>query len=256
MFASSNPASQYAGYLDAANHSIGFDEDGFPVPIANFPYNSLDPETTAPNTVSIDAPASAFAEVLSWILASDNLEFASAKAAALSTLLNPTGRYRSLAAVARASGCTRSLLSKALLDLRDRFNIKQNFRGNLIRGNCSKAQHALVDEGRHASTKTKNTRDMNAQQARLKFRTLDAACSEIERLTKVTSPTPPAQTAPLTTAVKASVSKSVVAPVSKPALQLSDLTRAELLEAMDLANSEGDGEMTKVLYAEVCRRRN
>jgi len=269
MFASTNSLGDHhvGEYLDAANRRIGF-EDNVPTPITYFPFDALDPQPENPDTISIDQAASAFSEVLSWILASQSFEYAGAKAAALSVLLDPTGRYRSLGAVAREANCSRALLSKAILELRDRFGIKQNFRGNLLRSNCRQAQAEALKTGRHCSFHRSDLRknrnvstgdDMNPS-ARSRLKTLDAACLKVEELEKqletLRNTKPLTQTAPPTKVATVTIPKPAVAPALRPTLQLSDLNRAELLEALDLANGEGDGEMVKTLYAELNRRRN
>jgi hypothetical protein len=56
-----------------------------------------------------------------------------------------------------------------------------------------------------------------------------------------------------------SISKPVIAPATKPALaaapEIGDLSRKELLECLDVANSNGDREMVATLYRELQRRR-
>jgi hypothetical protein len=131
-------------------HEVGLEAGVGLVPVTNFNYDIFDVPSENPDSISIDQATSAFSEILSWILASDSFEHAGAKAAALSVLLDPTGKFRSLGAVARVAGCSRALLSKALLELRDRFKLGQNFRGTLIRQNCAGAQRRLVEAGNHA----------------------------------------------------------------------------------------------------------
>ena len=93
------------------------------------------------------------------------------------------------------------------------------------------------------------------QSAKSRFPTLDKATDEISRPEQQLASRGTNQT---TTAAKVTIAtapKPVIAPTNKPAPQLGDLNRAELLEALDLANSEGDSQMVATLYAELNRRR-
>src|SRR5262249_1136828 len=157
MSASHSPLINYEGYRDRSDglhpHAS---EDGSRVPFTNFDFSVLDPQPETGDTVPIDQATGAFSEILAWALASDSLEHAAAKIAALSVLLDPTGKFRSLGAVAREANCSRALLSKALLELRDRFKLGQNFRGNLLRDHCRQAQRDLLAAGRHSSQTRKN----------------------------------------------------------------------------------------------------
>ena len=71
-----------------------------------------------------------------------------------------------------------------------------------------------------------------------KFRTLDAALGEIERLQSPTS----------------SVQMAFKPAVKPPTLQ--ELSIAEIQTAMDISNQRGDSAMVATLYAELNRRRN
>jgi hypothetical protein len=94
---------------------------------------------------------------------------------------------------------------------------------------------------------------VNAQEIRQKFRTLDAAVSEIERLHKAGNPAQPAaKTATAATAPKA---PGLPAIPPSPAPKLSDLSREEITEAMDICNRQGDTDTLAVLYRELQERR-
>jgi hypothetical protein len=79
---------------------------------------------------------------------------------------------------------------------------------------------------------------MDASEIRQKLNSLDKAVTEIERLTKGSSP---AQTA----------TKS-----ASKAPTLEELSIPEIKAAMEIANHQGDREMVSTLYTELNRRRN
>jgi hypothetical protein len=201
--------------------------------------------------------------ILDWIGRSRDFGFGGAKAAALATLLGcGNSPFRNLSQIARAAGISRATLSKAILDLRDSDGIR--FAGGKMdsaREIYRQTQFELVRLGKHASVKTKKPRNegekMN-QKVKAEFKTLDAATDEIGRLRKeltaktvsqpvirstttpkpVVSPQYPAKPAPVTTAPK-----------------LSELSNAEITEAMDICNREGDTETLSMLYRELNTRR-
>jgi hypothetical protein len=149
MFASRTPVAMYEDGL----HSIAR-EDGALVPTIDFDFAGLDPQQPEP-MIPVSQAASAVARILDWATELDNLRCNGARIAALSTLLNPTGRYRSLAAIARDANISRAIVSRWLLDLKDRYGIKVSLRGSLIRENCRQAQLASVKKGTHASRYTR-----------------------------------------------------------------------------------------------------
>jgi hypothetical protein len=248
MFAPNTSAAHHAGCRDVRAELGDFDDHLHPLALENgsivgrvdFDYSLLD-GANPEDSVTVSKASSAFSEILGWIIGkSDDLKNAGARAASLGVLLNPRGRYRSLAAVARDSDLSRAIISQWLLELRDAHQIKMNLRGSEIRSNCREAQNRAVQNGRHSSTKTRKIPNMNAQQIRKQFRTLDAAVTEIERLNKTQSSTQ---------STSATKTPGATAP------QLGDLNQQEIMEAMDLASKSGDREMLRLLYSELNARR-
>jgi hypothetical protein len=103
---------------------------------------------------------------------------------------------------------------------------------------------------------------MNAQEIRKKFRTLDAAVTEIERLSKTQSQAP-TQSVTTTVASQKPVAARTIQkpPASSPRPpspsppKLSDLNQTELVQVLDLANARGDRDLVARVYGELNERR-
>jgi hypothetical protein len=180
----------------------------------------------------------------SYVPANRNFVNSGGRASALSLLLGLNERHGSLAAIAREANTSRAIVSRWLLQLRDEFKIGLSMRGSLIRDNCRLAQRSAVAEGRHSSVTRKTPDNMNASEIRKKFRTLDQARAEIERLQN------PGNSSSTGTASKMPLAQ---APPSAP--RLEDLSRRELTEILDVAHRRGDQALVATVYAELQKRR-
>jgi biotin operon repressor len=222
-------------------HQVGTDENDAVCQVVDFDYSALDPAEPEP-TIRVSLAASGLVRVLAWILRSHDLRLAGARAASIMALLDPVNSpFRNLSQIARSVGISRAALSKAILQLRDNDGVR--FAGGKMdssREIYRQAQLELVRTGRHASTKTRKTANMNVSEARKKFRTLHQAVNEIERLTTAQSSTPAQE------GEKRSL-YGYVAP--------EQMTLAQLKEQLDLANRAGDRQQIATLYTEILNRR-
>jgi hypothetical protein len=167
--------------------------------------------------------------------------------------------------ISRASGVHRATLNAALHSLFDAHEIAfciGKLNPTRSRQAYSEAAHRSIAAGRHASQRKRTQKineedDMNSyQQVREKFRTLDQACTEIERLqqqidsrvtTAATTATgPPKQRAPV------AIPRT---PQKPPPPSISDLSREEIVQCLDAANRSGDQELVGRLYNELQERR-
>jgi hypothetical protein len=269
MSASANtPANNHAGYCNIGDHvhELGT-EDGKLVPICT-PFQA-DPGSE-PHVPMPDV-ASGFSTIVHWICSAKELNMVAARALTLQTWLDPVGaQFRSLNQIAEHCAVTRAALSKAVLVFRDEHNIGLTIgRLESSRAVFRQAQRIAFQNGTHSSQTRKNRKpqfnegnDMTASEIRQKFRTLDAAVTEIERLQKTQSstatqsPTTAAATPkPVATprpAQKPPASSRVTSP-SPP--KLSDLNQQELVQVLDVANARGDRELVARVYGELNERR-
>jgi hypothetical protein len=273
MFAPNTPVTHHAGYHDVGDHvhAIGVENDSV-TPVTGFDWNAVESLPPSGTSIPVDQAVERFGALLDWLWCDHAT--AAFKLAALRCLLDPVqGEFRSLAAIAREANLSRAAVSGWISELRDQFGLRMNFRGSNVGRNCRAAQLAAVASGTHAARKTKgNPRGlsynqdhrMNQKEIRQKFRTLDAAVTEIERLSKTQSPAP-AQSPPGTTT--AASPKIVVSPrpTQKPPSvtlspspsppKLADLTARELTEVMDVAHRAGNQQLVQEAYAELNERR-
>jgi hypothetical protein len=241
------------------------------VPVTHFNYDLID-GNQAEASVSMSEVSCAFVRLLDWCLQNQDLKSAGAKLAALQTFLDPVhAQFSTLAEIGRAGGFSRSLVCHWLMRARDACGIGLNLRGPDARRNCSEAQRLAAQNGHHSSNfRRKNSTgagapeshegaDMN-QSVKERFRTLDAATDEIARLETqlATRQSKPAVTSTtITTTIKAAPKAPGPPNASpKPAPALGDLSDLELKAALDLSNRAKDADTTKLLYDELCRRRN
>jgi len=231
-------------------------DDGMPVRVTQFDFDALDPEV--PSLVPIDTIAAGFIKILAWVQGGAESKSAGARLGALQVLLDPVhGRYRSLAEVSREFGISRAALSKALIDLRDDYGIRMGLQLPSGRQNCAAAQKLALQNGTHASNKTRRNHKMN-QSAKTRYPTLDKASDRIAelegQLEKARTAKPVAQTATTVT-----TPKPAVAPATKPAPaaapRLSDLNRSELVEVLDEASRTGNQQLVAKVYSELNARR-
>jgi hypothetical protein len=193
-----------------------------------------------------------FTEILAWITSAQDFTGAGARAHSLATVLNPIdSRFRNLSAISRASGVHRATLNKSLHNLLDTHGVQLCV--GKLQGSREKyraAQLAAVAAGTHASNFTRKNhraaapeteKPMNADQPK----TLDAAKQRIKELEAQLAGRGGNQTG-----------KTTTKPAAATGPQLADLSDLELKEALDLAAHSKDAEMTKIIYSEVCRRRN
>jgi hypothetical protein len=225
-------------------------EGGIFVRTVPFDYGSL--EEKPENMVPIAEVASGLVKILDWCTESKDFHSTGAKIHALRVMLDPiNGKFRNLSALARASGLSRGTLSKALITLRDRYELGM-IAGKLngSRAAYSEAQRVAVLRGRHSSIFTKKSgvskapqeiKIMTSSQIRNQYNTLSKAVDRIEQLesqlTQLRTAKPVAQTAPL----------SVVAP---------QRTLEEITKQLDEANHRGaDPDEIKSLYRELVKVR-
>jgi hypothetical protein len=218
--------------------------------LVDFAWDHVEQMPGGASLISVDQAVARFSELLSWAWCDP--ETSRYKLDALRCLLDPVEGPRNLAEIARSADSSRATVSKWVVELRDRFKIRMNFHGSAVRERCRQAQNNLVTAGRHASTKTKKRVQfhegevgMNQYQTiRARLKTLDQAVNEVCRLESELAARPAQNTV-----------KPATAPAPQP-LQASDLSDAELREALRLANTAGNSSVVRICYNEVNRRRN
>ena len=148
-------------------------EDGHLTRSYNFSFDEVDRnlgnEPEAEPGVAMPDVAACFSLILEWILKADTLQTAGARAASLAVYLNPVDNAKfgsNLAEIAENAGCTRALLSRALLSLRDQAGIYiSGGKRSFARDSYRKAQLAAVKAGVHSSARRKDrkTRKVDEQ---------------------------------------------------------------------------------------------
>jgi hypothetical protein len=142
-------------------HEISYSHDNEQFErIAHFDFDQIDRnlgyELEPEKAVEMSDVAAALAIILQWICSSPDISKVGARAASLLCYLDPTnaphGRV-SLARIAEEAGCTKSYLSKELLDLRDQTGVALTM-GKLsgTRERYSQAQKAAFNAGCHSGT--------------------------------------------------------------------------------------------------------
>jgi hypothetical protein len=244
-------------------HELGT-ENGDLVGVAHFDFDLLDGGTHE-DCVPVAEAASAVAKILHWIVgenSNDDLRSGGARASALQLLIDSHSRYKSLAAISRDAGVSRSIISLWLLQLRDLYQIKLSLRGSEIRSNCREAQNRLVAAGRHSSVKTKKNHDyeeqnMTHREIVEKFNTLSKSNDRVFELEKELAAAKAASKPVAATPRTPVTIPPQKSPSTAPKLTLSDLTEKDIAEAMDICNREHDTETLGLLYRELqSRRRN
>ena len=188
MFVPNTPTINQAGCRDVSDHvhRLGVENDR-PVPVTDFDFDAVDP---LPQTeTSLDQAVKNFGALLDWLW--HDHPTSAYKLAALRTLLDPVqSEFKSLAEIGRSAGLSRACVSAWITELRDKFGIRQSFRGSNVSRNCRVAQLHAVATGRHASIKTKgNPRGLSYnqewkmnQKVKDRYPTLDRATDRIAEL--------------------------------------------------------------------------
>jgi len=164
---------------------------------------------------------------------------------------------RNLSEVARLAGCSRAALSKFLVNFRDTYGfglIAGKLQGS--RAAYREGQLRSLRNSTHSSFCRKDAKTIQPHKmvmnTSVEPKTLDAAKTALEQAhdeiaqLKAQLASRPRQNAPATT-----TAASTPSTVTPPKLTLSDLSKAELMEALDLSNKSGDTEMVKTLYREL-----
>jgi hypothetical protein len=269
-----------AGFASDSYHPDSLDnhifktakDEGQLVPRVDFNYDAID-GPKAEKLFSMAEIAAGFSQILDWVENSGDLASAGGKIHALRTYLDPVqAKFRSLAEIERAAGVSRAAVSDWLLELRDFYNLKANFRGPFVRQHCREGQLSALAAGRHSSNRTRKQRDatitkgdeieMTRQEVASAFPTLDRALDEVQRLQNELEQThksifKAATAAPAPKPAPAPTPKPSPRPssVPKPPSRLEELTIPELKAALDIANHAGATEVVKDLYAHLNRRR-
>jgi hypothetical protein len=228
-------------------HPVTID-DGGPVCTTGFDFGALDPEI--PNLIPMDTVTSGFVKILGWMQSGADLRSVAARVLALDTFLNPVhAKYQSLSEISQATGISRAALSRALLNLHDDYGLRWCMRVPGTREHCASAQKLALQNGHHASFKTRKNpiaqRENIAMNASTEPKTLDAAKQRIRALEQELSrrdskPDQPGQR------------ETKPGPAAAP--QLSDLNRNELLQVLSIANHDGNTDLVRSVYAELKRR--
>jgi hypothetical protein len=263
MSASANSSAYYyGGYCQEVSdgiHELGT-EDGKLVPICT----PFDADSGSETHVPMPDVASGFSTIVHWICSPVDLNMIAARALTIQTWLNPiNAQFRSLNKIAEHCSVTRAALSKAILVFRDEHNIGLTIgRLESSRAVFRQAQRIAFQNGTHSSQTRKNRKpqfnegdDMNSS-ARSRFRTLDQAIQAIEKLETQLAAKPV-----VTTAASPKIAVSPQKPPASPHVslpsppRLEDLSMPELKTALDMANSDKNTAMVRVLYSEIDRRR-
>ena len=152
-------------------HDIGVESGRF-TRTYDFDYSEIDRnlgfEPEAEAGVAMPDVAACFSLILEWILKADTLQTAGARAASLAVYLNPVDNAKfgsNLAEIADNAGCTRALLSRALLSLRDQAGIYlSGGKRSFARDSYRKAQLAAVEAGVHSSASRKDRKTRKADE--------------------------------------------------------------------------------------------
>jgi hypothetical protein len=141
-------------------HEISYSHDNEQFErIDHFDFDQIDRnlgyEPEPEKAVAMSDVAAALAIILQWICSSPDISKVGARAASLLCYLDPTnaphGR-NTLQVIAEEAGCTRALLSRELMELRDDVGITLTLgKRSFSRESCSKAQNAAVAAGVHSS---------------------------------------------------------------------------------------------------------
>jgi hypothetical protein len=117
-------------------------------------YDSCDGEPIEDSTVTMSDAGAAVALILGWACKSNSLTNVGARVASLLAFLDPVnsphGR-NNLVVIAREAGCTKALLSRELLELRDQCGIHLTLgKRSFSRESCKTAQNYAVKAGVHS----------------------------------------------------------------------------------------------------------
>jgi hypothetical protein len=168
--------------LDAVHGTI-LTSDG-PQGVANFDWESvrhdLDGESIEDSTVTMSDAGAAVALILGWACKSNRLDLVGARVASLLAHLDPTnaphGRS-TLAAIAAEAGCSKALLSRELLELRDQCGIHLTLgKRSFSRESCRTAQNYAVKAQVHAGQVRKDANPdskRNRRKAKLSSELID-----------------------------------------------------------------------------------
>jgi hypothetical protein len=270
MFASHPSLINYEDGRDVSDHVHQIaSEAGSIVPRCDFDYASLDPP--AEHQIPLETVTAGFCEILAWITGANDFIGCGARAHSLATLLDPiNSRHRNLSAIARASGVHRATLNKSLHNLLDSYSIGLSV-GKLqgAREKYREAQLSAVARGTHSSRFTRKSTGASAPQPVVpamkltdKPKTLSKAIdaleeshAQIERL-KQQLASRPSQVSGNTGARSSPTPQTAQTktPAATP-LKVTDLSNAEIAEAMDICNHKHDTETLAFLYRELNARR-
>lgn len=151
-------------------HEYSFNHDsGKPEPSVNFDYGEvearlgevgeIDAALDTDQSIGYADACAGWIMLLQFITSPDSLTTAGARAHLLQYWLDPSEcRYQSLAELAKAAGCTKQNLSKALVDFRHYLKVHIGL-GKLesTSATYAQSQHDSVAAGRHVSCQKRKT---------------------------------------------------------------------------------------------------
>jgi hypothetical protein len=267
MFATSRPG---AIYDPATGRNVcdpffatGLENDCL-VPRVDFDFSLLDGESEPETMISITQASSALVRVLDWLARSQNFASIGAKALALRALLgSPNNPYRSVSKIAKATGISRAAISKSLLNLADQYGIRLNT-GKLETSRLAyrEAQLRALERRSHSSFRRNGANapqnPVTAMKLIDKPKTLDSAITALKQANTQIAQLKEQLASRPSQASGNTGSRS--SPKPQPAqsatpLKVTDLSTAEIAEAMDICNREHDTETLSMLYRELNARR-
>lgn len=153
-------------------HEVGLDKDGRLERIGQFDYDeverNLGNEPEPEPGVPMHDAAACLALILQWACKSNSLTNVGARVASLLAYLDPVNAphdRNTLSAIAEEAGCTKALLSRELLELRDQCGIHLTIgKRSFSRQSCRTAQLAAVEAGVHSGTVRKDRKNKLASE--------------------------------------------------------------------------------------------
>jgi hypothetical protein len=151
-------------------HEVGHDKDGRIERIAHPDwesiYHDLDGEGIEDSTVTMSDVGAVLSLILQWACRSNSLTNVGARIASLLAFLDPVNaphKRNTLAAIAKEAGCTKALLSRELLELRDQTGVRLTLgKRSFSRQSCRTAQNYAVKAQVHSSASRRDSKKRKA----------------------------------------------------------------------------------------------
>jgi hypothetical protein len=151
-------------------HPVALNKDGKLERTAQFDWGSVrhnvDGEGIDEDTVTWSDMTASFSLLLQWACRSNSLTNVGARVASLLAFLDPVNaphKRNTLSAIAKEAGCTKALLSRELLELRDQCGIHLTVgKRSFSRESCRTAQFAAVKAGVHSGISRRDSKKRKA----------------------------------------------------------------------------------------------